>query len=144
MSPEERERAYSKNRTFQKEETMKVTETLIELERLAKEATVGPWREERRPQYGYTVWGPCGRTGSMQVAGCGHAGFDANNAALIVALRNDCDALIAIAKAGKLVTEWAADAKQEHAPWCDYGNEERTECCCGMDQLRAAIARLTP
>jgi len=29
-----------------------------------------------------------------------------------------------------------------HIDYCDWENNDRTECCCGMNELRAALAAL--
>lgn len=52
------------------------------------------------------------------------------------------DKLEKVAECSERVRKWADDAKQPHAPWCDYANESPPECCCGMDQLRAALSAI--
>ena len=107
--------------------------TLTELERLAEEATDGPWNTGPETGAG-EVWVYCGnmplaepsrdmrdkirrvfrlRSDSNLSNNWTPRGYVANedpfwkqkqrDAALIVAIRNDCDALIAIAKAGAAV-----------------------------------------
>lgn len=61
-----------------------MSETTEKARALLAAATPGGWRTESHSQFGHCVWAT-GPTGSMMVAACGFAGFDASNAALIAA-----------------------------------------------------------
>ncbi len=71
-------------------------QTLTELERTM---TKGPWRSEYASSKGYSVWGPCVPTGSMQIALTGYAKFDGANAHGIAHLKNSNPTVIAMLKA---------------------------------------------
>lgn len=55
--------------------------------------TPGPWHVGQSSKRGHEVWARTSDTGSMMVAGCGHAEFDQANARLIAAAPELLEAL---------------------------------------------------
>jgi len=102
--------------------------TITRLRELEAKATKGEWYTENL-SVGSTVWAGCFPTGSMQVAGTGHAQFDDTNAQLIAEMRNNLSKLLDVAEAA------------ERYVYCNPGSEDEYKYEIG--RLILALSKLT-
>lgn len=102
-----------------------------EWERLEREATAGPWREEHKGTYGWIVGRgrTTGKPGNADVC----KGASAHDAALIVYLRNRSPQLRAVVKRARE----RDGCDEECAVMKPYKG-----CTCGAENLTAALKAL--
>ncbi len=77
-----------------------MTPSLTYLKDVLKGRTAGPWWAEHGKR-GFSVWAPCGETGSMQIAATNFASFDQENAEAIALMGTVADELLAVVEAAE-------------------------------------------
>ncbi len=114
--------------------------TIDELKKIEAAAHEAPWFDIPNPKWHGAPHLIADRADCPHESTQGLGSAGVHEAALIVALRNHAKALIAVAEAAKDIDE--RNGSPAHIEYCDWENNDQTECCCGMNELRAALHSL--